>query len=265
MSKFYNIRWREDDQDALRKAVKNFNAKITRLEKKDPTQKSALPERVTVKQMRELIDTRQDLNRELNALRRFTRPGAEQLVEIPEHEYNMKITKWQKEEMTRRVAIINRKRKDRYDAIKDLEMESRGEALGYTVGQAEESIGSVGMGSVDKNAARPMNPFSEKMTRPDLKAKFRNIMKESQSTYWNAREMIMKETYKKTLLQNFSEADVKEVLSAIDDMSFKDFYSKFKKDSGKFESLYPTDNAAYQSYVEGLKSTWVPELPDEEF
>lgn len=255
MSRFYNIRWREDDQDALRKAVKNFNAKITRLEKKDPTQKSALPERVTVKQMRELIDTRQDLNRELNALRRFTRPGAEQLVEIPEHEYNMKITKWQKEEMTRRIAIINRKRKERYDAIKDLELEDRGEGLGYTVGEAAESIG---MKSIDSNSAKPMNAFSAKMTRPDLRDKFQNILRESQSSYWNVREKILKDTYTKTLLESFAEADVKEVLDAIDNMNFKEFYAVFKKDSGKFESLYFTDMASYQSYVDGLKSTWVP-------
>lgn len=255
MSKQYNIRWREDDQDALRKAVKNFNAKLTRLEQKDPTQKNALPDRITVKQMKELITTRQDLQRELNALRRFTRPGAEQLIEIPEHEYNMKITKWQKEEMTRRVAIINRKRKDRYDAIRELEMQDRGEGLGYTVEEADKGIG---MKSVDQNAAAPMNAFSGKMTRPDLRAKFRNIMKESQSAYWNRREEIMKQTYKKTLLENFSEKDISDVISAIDEMSFKDFYSKFKSDSGKFESLYPGDQTQYQSYVEGLKSTWIP-------
>ena len=255
MSKQYKTRWREDDQDALRKAVKNFNAKLTRLEKKDPAQKNALPDRVTVKQMKELITTRQDLQRELNALRRFTRPGAEQLVEIPEHEYNMKITKWQKEEMTRRVAIINRKRKDRYEAIRDLEMKDRGEGLGYTVGEADEGIG---MKSVDRNASAPMKAFSGKMTRPDLRAKFRNIMQESQSSYWNRREEIMKNTYKKTILENFSENDVQDVLKAIDNMSFGDFYEKFKSDSGKFESLYPGDQAQYKSYVEGLKSTWIP-------
>ena len=56
MSKRYNIKWRQDDSERLTKAVKNFNAKITRLEKKNPENKNALPERVSAKQLKELIN-----------------------------------------------------------------------------------------------------------------------------------------------------------------------------------------------------------------
>ena len=87
MSKQYNIRWKQDDNQELRKAVKNFNAKISRLEKKDPQNKEALPEKITVKQIKELISTRQDLKRELNALQRFSKRGAEKIIEIPDTDY----------------------------------------------------------------------------------------------------------------------------------------------------------------------------------
>lgn len=259
MSKVYKIRWKPSDNDDLRKAVKNFNAKITRLEKKYPEQKNALPERMSVKQIKDLVTSRQDLKRELNALRRFTTPGAEQLVDVPGSDYNLKTTKWQKEEMNRRVGIINRKRKDRYDAIMDVEMTSRGEKLGYTVGQARESIG---MGSVDANSTKPMNAFTPKMTRTDLQAKFRSIMKESQQNYWNEREQIMKDTYIRTLLENFSENDIADVIEVIDNMDFKTFYENFSADAGKWESLYPNKGGShddYESYLDGLKSTWIPD------
>ena len=34
MSRYYKIRWKQSDNDEVRKTVKNFNAKISRLEKK---------------------------------------------------------------------------------------------------------------------------------------------------------------------------------------------------------------------------------------
>jgi hypothetical protein len=251
MSKYYNIRWRESDNDELRKAVKNFNAKITRLERNNPELKNALPERVSVRQMKELIDTRQDLNRELNSLRRFTKRGSEELVTIPDSDYNLKTTKWQKEEMSRRVGIINRKRKKRLDELSDIEMTSRGEKLGYTKGE-------FGMGKADEVALSPMNAFTPKMTRHDLNKKFSNIMKESQSTYWNAREQTLKATYVRTLTENFKESDIQDVIDAIDDMDFKEFYSTFQSEGGNFEFVYSPDEEQYESYVTALKTTWIP-------
>lgn len=261
MSKVYKIRWQQSDKDDLRKAVKNFNAKISRLEKKNPELKNTLPERMSVKEIEKMVTSRQDLKRELNALRRFTRPGAEQLVDVPDSDYNLKLTKWQRDEMSRRVGIINRKRKERYDAIKDVEMTSRGEKLGYTVRQAQEAIG---MGTIDANSTKPMNAFTPRMTRTDLKAKFNSIMKESQQNYWNEREQIMRETYIRTILENFAEEDVQDVIAAIEDMDFKTFYENFSADAGKWESLYPDGNTdTYESYLDGLRSTWLPNNGDD--
>ena len=252
MSKHYNIRWRDDDSTNLRKAVKNFNAKLTRLEKKNPELKNALPERVSVKQIKELIDTRQDLNRELNALRRFTQKGSEELVTIPDSDYNLKTTKWQKEEMTRRLAVINRKRNERRKELADIEMTSRGESLGYTVGE-------FGMGKADEVALRPMKAFTPKMTRFDLDKKFKNIIKESQSRYWESREMTLKETYINALYDNYRKEDIEDVVNAIEDMDFKDFYSTFQGADRSFEYASGSPSQEdYEGFVSALKSTWVP-------
>lgn len=256
MSKIYKIRWRDSDRDELRKAVKNFNAKITRLEKKNPQQKNALPERVSVREIENLITSRNDLKRELSSLRRFTKRGAEELVDVPDSEYNLKITKWQKKEMNIRTGVINRRRKQRYDAIKDIEMSSRGEELGYTVGQAAEQIG---MGSIDANSTKPINTFTPKMTRADLRFKFKTIMRESQDNYWNEREEIMRQTYIRTLLENFAEEDIADIIDRIENMDFKEFYESYVSDAGRWESLYPGSRDDYESYVEGLRSTWIPQ------
>lgn len=251
MSKQYNIRWKPDDNQELRKAVKNFNAKISRLEKKDPQNKEALPEKITVKQIKELISTRQDLKRELNALQRFSKRGAEKIIEIPDTDYNLKTTKWQKEEMTRRTAIINRKRKRRLKEVAETEIKSRGEKLGYR-------RGDIGMGKASEIELQPLKAFTPKMNRRDLSKKFNLIMKESQQGYWNKRDIIMKKNYITSLEQNFNANDIKDVIKHIDDMDFNDFRKIFEAEGGNFELSYPPDEESYNAHLSALKSIWTP-------
>lgn len=250
MPKQYNIRWKPSDNDELRRAVKNFNAKISRLEKKNPHEKAALPERVTVKQLKSLISTRQDLNREINALKRFSKRGAEDIVTAPDNKYNLKITKWQRDEMNRRAAIINRKRKKRLDEIAGIELESRGEKLGYTRGQ-------LGMGKADEVALSPIRAFTPAMSRQDVKKKYAAIQKESQSSYWRERELRMKANYIKSLEENFNPADIKDVVEAIDEMDFKEFRKIFEAEGGNFELSYPPDAESYQAHLSALKSIYL--------
>lgn len=253
MAKRYNIRWKPDDEAELKRVVKNYNAKISRLEKKNPEHKNALPERVTVRQMRELIETRHDLNRELNSLKRFSVKGAEQIVDVPENKYNLKTTKWQKEEMIRRTAVINRTRKRRLEEISKWEMTSGGKSLGYT-------RGDFGMGQADEVALSPMKPFNPSMSRKDLTMKFRHIRKESQLNYFSSKEEMLRRNYiEKGLLRTYKEEDVREIIEAIENMDFKEFYKRFQAEGGtmEFASKLP-NNALYDSYVEQLKSTWIP-------
>ena len=251
MSKPYNIRWKSSDNAELRRAVKNFNAKISRLQKKNPKESAALPERVTVKQLKTLISTRQDLNREINALKRFTKRGAEEIITAPDNKYNLKITKWQKEEMTRRAAIINRKRKKRLDDLVDIELESRGEKLGYTKG-------AIGMGKAEEVSLRPIRAFTPGMSRQDVNKKFSVIMRESQTSYWHEREIRMKANYIKSLEENFNPADISDIVERIDRMDFLDFRKVFEAEGGNFELSYPPDAESYQAHLTALKSIWTP-------
>jgi len=251
MSKQYNIRWRQDDEKELKRVVRNFNAKIDRLAKKDPKSKNALPERVTVKQMKELIDTRKDLTRELNALRRFSKKGNEKLVDVPDNEYNLQVTKWQRDEMSRRTGLINRKRNKRLKELADVELRSRGEELGYTRGQ-------LGMGKADEISLKPLRAFTPKMTRTELNKKFKAIKKESQSTYFTKKDEILRRNYINSLLENYREKDIAEVIDVIENMDFKDFLTVFKYEDALFEFNYPPEEDTYQSYLSSVKAVWLP-------
>lgn len=258
MSKRSVIRWKQSDDEDLRKVVRNFNDKIRRLEKKNPKNKNYLPERVSVQEIKNLVETRQDLKRELNTLRRFSKRGSEELVIVPGSKYNLELTKWQKNEMSRRTGIINRKRNERYKYISGMEAKSRNDKLGYT-------IGDIGMKSLDENTLKPMNPFYPTMSRKDLNNRFRAIRKESKDFYWSHKELQLKANVMKGIEANYKALfpeDTEMILDAIENMDFKEFYYKFMSESGEMEIVSPppgsTMDDALQINIDVLKSTWVP-------
>lgn len=248
MSKQHKIKWRESDTKELNRVVKNFNAKLNRLAKSGNN--VILPDKVKVSELKKLINTRQDLTREINMLKRFSKKGAEKGVIIEGNENNLTITKWQRTEMNRRVGIINRKRKERFDLLKDLEVYSRGQSLGY-------KKGDIGMGRISEHTLKPMNAFTKSMSRIDLKAKWKAIMKESPSDFFTETDFRLKENYINTMLRNYNEEDVKEVIEVIQDMDIKDFIIKFEQEQDVFDWNYP-DEEKYQQYLSTLKSIWKP-------
>lgn len=257
MSKKHNIRWTEDDREALRKAVKNFNARRARLIKKFPEKERAFPEKVTVKAIKELIQTRNDLNRELNALQRFNHKTAK-LVVIPNNDYNLETTKWQRNEMSRRAGIINRKRKKRLKDVMETELTYQGEKLGYTIGQ-------FGMGKADEVALLPVRPFTKSMTRTSFNKKYDALLNESRDRYWSEREQIMQVNFIESILHNYNPEDVKDIVKRISEMSFKEFYKIFKSDTHGFEiASFEASKVDYENYLSALRATWLPNYKEGE-
>lgn len=263
MSKYHKIRWKQSDLDELKRVVRNYNAKVKRLEKKDPQIEKVLPQyydsksdsyssRITVGQLKELINTRRDLKREINSLKRFSKRGAEEIITVPNTDNNLQITKWQMGEIKRRVANINRRRKMRLDEISNIEVESRGEKLGY-------SRADIGMGRATEVSLSPMKAFTPKMTEYDVKYKWRSVMKQSQTDYFSARDYLLRENFIQALNQNFAPDDVKDIVDGINSMDIGDFLNQFNKDPETFEWAYPPSQEEYEGYISYLKSTWIPE------
>ncbi len=265
MSKFHKIKWTDDDQKELERTVRNFNAKLTRLQKKDPSQilnslpdgmrvnKNALPEKVTVKQMKELIHTRQDLKRELNSLKRFSKKGAEKIELVPDTDYNLQVSKWQRKEMNRTVGIVNRKRKERLEMIRNVSVEGH-----------DFTLGQLGMGKQAENELKPTSSFYRTMSQTDLKWRFKSLQVERQSSYFTEKDYRVKANYIKALKNNFGESRVEDIVKAIEDMDIKDFLDKFMAvDLNKFEFAYGPPDDNYDPYITRLKGEWLG-LTDEE-
>lgn len=253
MRKQYQIRWRDSDTQDLKKAVRNFNAKIRRLEKKNPDNAQYLPDKIKYNEMKNLIKTRQDLNREINALKRFSKRGAEQIVTLPDTDYNIKATKWQKTELNRRAGVINRKREKRLADLESTQLKRGGKELGYTQGQ-------LGMGEAEKVGLKPFNPTTPKMTQSGFKKKWLSALKESQSQYWTEKDMQLKDRYIDSLSRYYNTNDITDVIETIRGMDFNEFYEKFRAEDGQFEFGSPPGlgSAEYEAYVEELHTIWTP-------
>lgn len=253
MSRKYNIRWSDADDAELKRVVKNFNAKLTRLAKKDPKNANALPERVSAANLKNMIETRQDLKRELNALRRFSERGAEELVNIPDNYYNEKITKWQRTEMNRRAAIVNRNRQIRREQLFGTEATDRGKPLGYSV--------SVTMSEEEKAALEPIKVFTKFQNRADINQKHKTLIKQSQVSYWKERDNALKKGYIKAIQQNMGTSEaVQELIDHIESMDPGEFRKKFDSEGTNFELAYPGDTPNQEKNLSALRSIWMPEV-----
>lgn len=262
MPRQYNIKWREQDEKELRRVVRNFNDKLRRLVKKNPANSNILPQfwnektqgyenRITLDQIKELIATRQDYNRQLNMLKRFSRRGAERIVETGS-DYGARTTKWQEQEQKRLVQTINRRRKARLDTLNAIEVMNASGKLGYTLGQM------FGMGLAEQNKLKPTQAFTRGQSQKDIKWKWRALQLEAKDTYYNERDEMLKENYIKTILDNFDKDDVMDIIGEIRGMSSDEFYLKFEAKGDAFEWAYPPKKGTpeYDDYVKELRGYW---------
>lgn len=251
MAKQYNIRWTENDSKQLSKAVRNFNAKVKRLENKyEGVSGTVIPEKVTMKEMRELIGTRRDLQKELKSLQNFTQRGSEELVRADTQD-NIFLTKWQKQELEKRSRAVNAGRAKRRAELESKELINKGEGLGYT-------RGAVGMGKAEALQLRPTKPFTAKMRKSDINAKMAHFRRESQSDYWKKRDILMRDNYIKALNNTFNSKDVRGIVTKIQNMSIEEFKDIVMSLPDDFDSAYPmaSDSEEYQLAVEHLREQW---------
>lgn len=83
MGKSTKIKWRRSDEDLLRRTVKNFNAKISRVTKNHPELAKYQPERANFKELKQQLKNlpRSEFKKEIARLQRYSKKGAEQIRE----------------------------------------------------------------------------------------------------------------------------------------------------------------------------------------
>lgn len=82
------IRYDNKLNSEINKIVRNFNQKVTRLEK---NQQELLPTKISVRELKKSYNNRNDLKRKLRELKRFSTRGIEQVIETKQ---GLKISKY---------------------------------------------------------------------------------------------------------------------------------------------------------------------------
>lgn len=94
MAKQYNIKWNRSDIGKLSSAVSMFNKTIKKLESAESD--LVLPDVVDYKELKSGITTRQELNRIIGSLRRFTNPAKQKAIKL---DSGIEITAWEYTEL----------------------------------------------------------------------------------------------------------------------------------------------------------------------
>lgn len=146
------IRWRKGDAEKLDKEIKRFNAKVNRTKKKHPDLAEFLPETIKKEEKARLLKEiksapRSEFKKQLNSLSRFSEKGAEKTVTSKTGNV---VTKWEKKEVSLKVAQINRERTKERTVAENLDVTTQGKSIGFKRGQ---------MGSERMNELKP-KPFN---------------------------------------------------------------------------------------------------------
>lgn len=94
MAKQYNIKWNRSDIGKLSSAVSRFNKTIKKLESAESD--LVLPDVVDYKELKSGITTRQELNRMIGSLRRFSNPAKQKAIKL---DSGIEITAWEYTEL----------------------------------------------------------------------------------------------------------------------------------------------------------------------
>lgn len=139
----YNIKWRESDEKELARRVKNFNAKLTRLYKQQPDKIPVLPEKIKLSDLKKGITTRDEYNRTIKSLSKFSERGSETLVKSKR---GAEATKWEVREYKLRQVRLNRMRQKEKERLLEKPVTSRGKDTGSKRSQ---------MGTIRDNELKP--------------------------------------------------------------------------------------------------------------
>lgn len=97
------IRYDKKLEKEISRVIKNFNQKITRLEKDE--RELILPTKITKKEIKENVYTRYELRRKLNELKRFSTRGVEQTITT---KTGVKLSIYELNEIKRETARVKR-------------------------------------------------------------------------------------------------------------------------------------------------------------
>ena len=215
MNKF-DVERRPQDKKELARLIKNFNAKINRIQKAHP-EINYLPEKFKMREVKNSFHTRKDFNNFKKSAERFMRSGSEKLRHF---ETGIDMTQWEYREYAIKVSTINRKRTRHERRVNERQYRAGGKEVGSKRGETM---------NVKKQIYRKKKANFNKIRPGKEFEKFKeSVEKQYHSDYEIEKYAQYKENYIQRLKDTFFEGKYQETLDALlnklNNMSAKDIY-----------------------------------------
>lgn len=248
----------------LENVVAKFNAKVDRIagkrKGKGMNRQSAyapLPEKLTIRDVIKNASNLEALREDIEIYEGFLKRGAETLIDLPGTKHNIQITKWQKDTSERLInEVINPNRQKRLEEYKQAQVKYGGREAGY-------KHGDVRMDKDDFEEFAPMNLFTYSTDYTGLKKKFKLIMAESQSDYWEARTNLAKANYLDAIMRNLPSCRFRDLLvEHVSKVSIDSFYRVLKSEVDLFIQLYKYKEHPEQWDIiqQEIWNEWLPDV-----
>ena len=214
------IRYDKKLNAEIRRAVNNFNAKISRLEKLN-NENIVLPEKVSIKDFKKGYDTRRDLRRELNYLKMFSKRGAEKKV-VTEGGYET--SAYQIAVTKREATRVKRNLTNKIKTYSNISPSIFGQKEKQTRGQMEDT-----KLSNMKAKREALNKNLLKLNAEEYQRYMKYLEKEQSSSY---KDRIFKENYINILMQTgylagYDVEKINEMANSIMNLSVDNFIRLF--------------------------------------
>lgn len=205
----------------ITKAVRNYNAKITRLQRSNPS--LALPDKVSVKGVK-ASGNKKEILRTLESLKRFSKRGAEDTIILPSGEF---ISKYELGELKRESARLKRNLTKRINTLAGTKPKVAGIEQDYTYAE----MGDMRLNNMiaKRNALRKLDKSIGKTTSIKDYARFISKTRAKQSYQID----IFKSNYLDKMLFSqayfigYDENKIKTIKEKLSNLSNKDFLKAF--------------------------------------
>ena len=235
MPEKHSIRWRNRDRDELKRVVKNYNAKVTRLKKKNPYIADLYPDKIKVSDVTKSIETRTDYNREIARLQRFSKRGAE---EIKVSDEGATATKWEVQNFYYDQRRENNRRKKERERLEKMPVTSRGKDTGQT---------RATMGKIKENAVKPLNKKFDKLSQKEWEKAKAYIDSRLDEKFMNEQKGNMKDNYIKGLKNAGFSKELVDLMEQLDSSKFVDVVDIDTE--ADFDFIYDPQELAYKNQV----------------
>lgn len=233
MARTGRIKWTRGDAQKVANLVRQFNAKITRITKKNPSIAKTLPERMNSQAIQQMYSqlTRKDFNRWVASTMRFLRKGAEDVITT---KAGVTTTRWQLNEIRYNLNAINAERRKRMERL-----------------QPSTTKGT--MGAIKELELQPRINLSQSIIAQYWDRYVRGIEKQTLSSYVSTRAEQYKRNYLKAMRDAFGEQpELESILAQIPAETVWEAYAQ-DPDLGINYSYYDYE---IEEAVKNLKEKW---------